>query len=326
MQDVEMTDRIEKNRKMAKAERKQLQSGFTLPGTNLKGKWLPEDTKFDSELEARREYVAKGNPLGTLSVDDKFLEGFNRKREKEEYVKTLRLANYLIDDKVPESQERVFSIFNELRDVPDEEFMRNLQNQDALRLILRNGALKGREDHLLLMELMKPDYLIPISPIWDDETKYLETAQISLDQIKLAYKADQLYTPLWNPSESTADRAERFSKLPDTNKAALVKVLAELMPVKVKIAERLLPGMKQIWDSKNASVAQRAASLVTLSTRSFVPDNGMITSKLQLQGPKIWSNAPGKYNPLDWNVEAAIYKYLESIGGAKAPVLVDNDT
>lgn len=233
-----------------------------------KGQWIKTDKNFDNELMLRKQYgeLSKDGkaPLGELTVTSDFLGKLGKKKEAEEYLRELQLANYLIDSDIPESQERVFQIFGELKDVPDKEFMQFVTHQEALRIMLRDGVVRGKDDHALIVSIMKPDYLLPTTPIWDNEGKLLGSAPILEllknitvgELIKAQNAVTEPVRQLYNPKTYSYDT--EIDGLPGS-----VKDLNILL--KIAILKRLYPGIKkefELDENKNKSTAELEKWLV----------------------------------------------------------------
>lgn len=135
------------------------------------GRWLRPDPR-DTDMQIRGSLVkpelgAGGTPYGMMTVNDDVIGYFKDKKEQEMYLKDLSLAEYLIDGKRPETQEDTYNMFPELRDVPDEWFQTTIALQEALRTLLRDGKIRGREDHALVAKIVRDDFLLPFMPAWD---------------------------------------------------------------------------------------------------------------------------------------------------------------
>lgn len=81
----------------------------------------------------------------TFESGPEIIDYFKDKKEQEAYLTELALAEYLIDSKRPETQEKAYAMFSELQSVPDEYYQTNLALQEALRTLLRDGQIRGKD-------------------------------------------------------------------------------------------------------------------------------------------------------------------------------------
>lgn len=102
--------------------------------------------------------------IATVPITDSDVDYFIRKKEQETYMNDLRLAEYLIDEKNPATQDYAYSLFPELNEVPIEEYESNLAIQAAIWNIFKTGKLEGREDHALVAKIIRGDVPLPIFP------------------------------------------------------------------------------------------------------------------------------------------------------------------
>jgi len=209
-----------------------------------KGKWISSDQDFDNEIKLRQEYTtARANntfDLGELTVDDKFLEKVAKKKEDEQYLQEVKVGNYLIDPKIPESQERVFHILPELKEVPDKQFLQNIAQQEALRLMLRDGVVRGREDHQLILQMMRYDYALPVHALWDENDNLTSATFRALPLANiptLPPGRDAIYDPMKYVIDIPA------------NGSPMQAYLNALVHTKKLILRRLYPGLEAMYQS-----------------------------------------------------------------------------
>lgn len=171
-----------------------------------------------------------------------------RKKGNEQYVHTLRTANLLIDPEDPSTQEKAYELFGELRDYPEEYHTQNLAMQEALRTMLRDGTIGGREDHDFIVELMREDRHLPLWPVWDPKgIIMMEAAEASgqdfLNSVQLYWKRG-----LFNPRTWKVDKTQ-------------VKGFEQ--KVKAVILRRLYRGAKRYTDEQLMELFQTKRSPFT---------------------------------------------------------------
>ncbi len=139
------------------------------------GEWL-RPGKRDTEMTIRQELIDQGGnaaagktPFGLMTVDNGVMDWIVDKKDQEAALARLSFATYLIDPTDPRSQEHAYALFPEMRSVPDQYHHRILAICEALRTILRDGQIRGKEDHALIMFICGPKFVIPTHPAWDPE-------------------------------------------------------------------------------------------------------------------------------------------------------------
>ena len=170
------------------------------------GHWAHGDSR-DTEMQLRKQLIEAGGkdgngntPFGNLSVGADVLQYMKDKKDQEEYLRTLSTAVYLIDPTDPKSQAHAYSIFPELRQVPEDYHLSDVAMQEALRTILRDGQVKGKDDHLLLMKVCGPDYVLPTHALWDPQGFFSELTRDSPVVSTLVTTNDSSYSfGLFNP-------------------------------------------------------------------------------------------------------------------------------
>lgn len=234
--------------------------------TSRRGKWVKPDAD-DDLINLHKTYQSRvrnsENNLGILTVDKSLLTSLKNKKDQEVYTREIQLANYLIDKEIPESQERVFQIYNELKDVPDQQFADDIEQQESLRIMLRDGAIRGKDDHAFILRILEPDYFLPTSPIWDDSQslilKYMGEIPVSwvLDYYQAVKKAS-LYNPVkynytdqelanYTGAEIIIGTTSFKPQKPWNEKSALWFVNTRLIKMKLDMALRLYPGLRNWW-------------------------------------------------------------------------------
>lgn len=206
------------------------------------GHWVRPDPR-DTEMQVRREAAKMsgiGNgaitPWGIQSAPDDLGNWLMQKKEQEEYWQQLKLASYLIDSKNPATQDPVYTIFPELRDYPEQVHTQNLQVQEALRTMLRDGTVRGKEDNMLVYKLIQDDFILPMWPIWDPNGLILDQVYRSDDFWNWQTKAIQrgFFNPRkWHTGDMSGD-------------ANYVKMQRN---IKKMILKRLYPGLRDADDT-----------------------------------------------------------------------------
>lgn len=133
-------------------------------GVYSKGRYTESDTNRDELLKVKREYTLKGEPFGKLMLNHDDLAYLKHKKQQEEYLKDIRLASYMIDPERIDTQERTFAMFPELKKIPDELHKESLSMQIRLKTLLRDGIIRGKEDHAFIMKVCRADTFLPLFP------------------------------------------------------------------------------------------------------------------------------------------------------------------
>lgn len=169
------------------------------------GRWVrpnPMDTTMAVRTELLKGPDGKlsatgATPFGVMHTTERDIEYLQQKKEEIEYAQLLASASHLVDDRNPESRERAISLFPELESYPEEWHMGNLQAQERLRVLLRDGVITERDDHLLIMQMMNDDYILPVFPLWDSQG-LLSSQMIKEPEIK-KLAAQNVRRGLFNP-------------------------------------------------------------------------------------------------------------------------------
>jgi hypothetical protein len=154
---------------MADVDPRGIDDGIFNTNNYLAGNWTrfdPKDDRMKTKLELVDPATGK-TPFGSANLEQEDIDFWNRKKASMENVKRLELASYLINDNDPSSQRAVWEAFPTLFQVPEEQFLNQLQLQLHLRVLLRDGAVGGEQDLDTLMYILRPDVQLPIGPVWD---------------------------------------------------------------------------------------------------------------------------------------------------------------
>jgi hypothetical protein len=206
------------------------------------GRFMPKDKEFDTYLKARRELVDQSDkaaagktPYGVLTVGDDVIHGIMRKKETEEYMRFLGLGEALIDPDDPRTYERAYAILPELREVPDAWFKEQLALCIALRTLLMQGEIKGPDDHALVLRICHPDFLLPITPLWDPSGMVIKKLAESKDTFDALVK-------LWSNKDIEKGYFSPRNFGHSLGDDAVLKIQHE---IKKAIVNRLYPGVKK---------------------------------------------------------------------------------
>lgn len=146
------------------------------------GHYLESDSKADTHMNLKQAMLARGNPqtgatpYGLMTVSDKDISAIVKKKEMQQNYEQMQLATYAIDPLRPETQDMAYAIWPELQEIPEQFHMEELTLQETLRVMLRDGKLGGREDHELIFHILRPDFKLPIHPLWDPDGAILDSA------------------------------------------------------------------------------------------------------------------------------------------------------
>lgn len=139
-------------------------------------------------------------------------------------------------------------MFPELKDYPEEYHQENLAIQEALRTMLRDGVISGKDDNALIAHIVRDDFILPIWPLWDPEGLVLRQATTSrtIFEMHLARADMGLFNPRkWGvQSLNLTDEQLRFQRklkglilrrlypgLQDQSDDELLKFMMKLSPL-----------------------------------------------------------------------------------------------
>jgi len=166
-------------------------------------------------------------PYGVPVMDDKVIDYLTDKKKAEDSLSELRLAAYTIDPKNPQSQERAFQNFPQLKEYPDQAHMQNLSMQEALRTMLRDGTVGGPEDLSLLRAVLREDFRLPVFPVWDEVGILLDGKGADQDGIAAYLNNMQKWYSrgLFNPRKWNAVSNDAFTEFQNNLKVRIVRHL-----------------------------------------------------------------------------------------------------
>jgi len=205
------------------------------PGYEV-GHWVKPDPR-DTDMKIRRELInnnpAGSTPFGIMTAGQEVVDYLKEKKDQESYWEELRLAGYLIDSDKPDTQDHAFNVFPELKEVPEQYHVQNLAIQEALRTLLRDGRIAGKDDNSLIYHIIRPDFQLPIFPAWDPEGLIIGDQQLKSELLALQYANAK--AGLFSPRNWGIKDASR-------------QMEAVQKKIKMMLLRRLYPGLKNKSD------------------------------------------------------------------------------
>ena len=199
--------------------------------TQPSGKDTDKSIKMGLVQQSRANGAGNNNgPFGQIMQSDDDVSWMKEKKLQDENWAQLRLLGYLIDPLQPESQDVAYAIAPELKSYPEQVHMENLALQEALRVLLRDGKLGGKEDNALIYHILRPDFELPLHPLWDPDGLLTDAAlsQAGITPIKQQMAAARgLFSP------------RNWSGKPPANQPGGIHSI-----IKVMILKRLYPGLR----------------------------------------------------------------------------------
>ena len=182
-----------------------------------------------------------------MTVGPEVIDYLKDKKEQEAYLNEIKRAEYLEDGSNPMTIDYLREIYPEFRSVPEEYHRTQLAVQEALRTILRDGKIRGRDDNALIAKIIRDDFVIPVFPAWDPNGVFLG----SIDPfIRLSQKGMNLglFNPRqWGNGEESYDEGNQF-----TNK--------KIQQIKRLILRRVYPGLRKAKDAEIDFLMKRFSS------------------------------------------------------------------
>ncbi len=216
----------------------------------FQGRWTRPDPR-DEDFMLRKQIinpVTGASQYGVVHADgSEIIEYFKDKKAQEEQKTLWAMGSYLIDPARPETQERAFSIFPELRTYPDAYHWENVQMQEALRTMLRDGQINGQEDHILVMNLIRDDTRLPLFPAWDPDGVLIKKSEDDFFENYSKFVARGLF----NPAQHAVGAHDRKEGI------ALQRRLKRM------ILRRLYPGLRKKSDEELNALMQKLSAVVS---------------------------------------------------------------
>lgn len=198
------------------------------------GHWT-RGSDADERMKAQRELLKAGNqqngvtPWGVVNVDpNTAIDWLKEKKNQQEYLLEAQLGTFLVDPKRPETQDKAFSMFPELKEYPDAHFHNTLAMQEALRTMLRDGVVGSKEDHAMILEMVREDYALPVFPAWDPEGQILGHTLATSSTVDSLLGMQAL--GLFNPRRHGVDSSRMSTAAKNFNRRLKVMILKRLYP------------------------------------------------------------------------------------------------
>lgn len=210
--------------------------------SSLVGHWLQPDPR-DEEMTIRNRLVTEQNddgtfgeirsggatPYGVLMADgEKITDYLMDRKKKEEHLHNLKLTAYMIDEKRPKTQERTKQAFPELEKVPEMFHQQTVAIQEALHILLRDGIIRNRDDHDLVLRICREDFALPLWPIWDPVGAFLNNTLPPESWFKIhteRVKKGIFNLTKWNPEHNWGN-----GELYKAQKKVKIAILRRLYP------------------------------------------------------------------------------------------------
>ena len=145
-------------------------------------------------------------------------------------------------------------IYPEFRSVPEEHHRTQLAIQEALRTILRDGKIRGRDDNALIAKIIRDDFVIPVFPAWDPNGVFLSGMEpfnrLTRKGIKMG---------LFNPRQ-WGNGPENYSNGDGSTSATLQRKIKRL------ILRRVYPGLRKADDDTIDILMTRFSSVTRKPT------------------------------------------------------------
>jgi len=130
------------------------------------GHFLPSDHR-DEEYQARLEIAQTPGWKDMHNISEGMIDYVVDKKKKEHYMRYLQFGEYLQDPSDPRTQDDMYALVPELREVPDSYHKDMLALQEQLRVLIADGRVRSTDDLNLLMRISAPDFMLPVLPAWD---------------------------------------------------------------------------------------------------------------------------------------------------------------
>jgi hypothetical protein len=213
------------------------------------GHWA-RGSPLDEEFKARRELLQRGNPnygatpYGIVSVDpDQAIAYMNEKKSQEQWMLETQLGSYLVDPKRPETQEKAFTMFPELTEYPDAHHTNLLAMQESLRQMLKSGTIGSKDDHAMVLEMVRQDFRMPLFPAWDPEGLTLGAAVNAIGNVNVLMNMKK--KGLFNFQKRGLATIEDYGANGPTGGVGPLDAETTLqLNLKVAILKRLYPGLR----------------------------------------------------------------------------------
>jgi hypothetical protein len=228
------------------------------------GKFVKEDSR-DQKYSALAQLTDNQGKtkFGALQANgDELIDYYESKKEKEVYLNELRFAEYLLDPDRPETIKELYSLYPELRETPDEYYQDMVTLQWTLRDILREGRIRSKEEHALIMYVCSAEFDLPVYPAWDPTGFIVGNTDIWKTNLGQAKGYERGFF-----------NAKSFAIKGLNNELVDGKFKNYQFQVKASILRRLYPGLKKATDAD--------LRIITRSQRPGVDGNYKIQEGIQ---------------------------------------------
>lgn len=150
-------------------------------GVYHRGKFASSNIEYDTKLQMRQELIKQGaalnpgnagmaTPYGPMpAIDEKLLDYFKQKKDTEDWIRTLRMAELLADPRDPTSTRHMYTLFPELESIPQQEYAQRMFLNARIRELVRQGRPETKDDLQLLIFVLRDDFEFDEFPAWDPE-------------------------------------------------------------------------------------------------------------------------------------------------------------
>ena len=131
------------NEENDRGDAQRLQGRYNV-ASGMLGRFARGDPR-DTDKIIKHQLASSPGQFGVVHATDDDVAYMKAKKDQEYNWRSLRLGQYLVHPERPETQDHAFAVFPELKEYPDEYHRDNLAVQEALRTMLRDGKLGGKE-------------------------------------------------------------------------------------------------------------------------------------------------------------------------------------
>jgi hypothetical protein len=235
-------NRVKDELTTSKDGKKKEATSYSVAASNI-GHWLQPDPR-DTDMKIRRGVAARPSTFGKLQAGQEVIDYIKDKKEREAYLTNLALAEYLIDNKNPETQEKAYAIFPELQKVPDEYYQTWLATQEALRTLLRDGQIRGKEDNALIAKICRDDFQLPELPAWDPTGIIVGKLPQFADIMRRGYKRGIFNPRQWGLGDTVSEELKNDQRR-----------------MKYLILKRLYPGLRDAGEPELKRIVEKISAV-----------------------------------------------------------------
>lgn len=229
------------------------------------GRFIQPDPKaeFYSDWYSLEGNGGTGQGWGLKTMPPGLIEFAQRQKWKQDEFAKLSFARHLVDSRDPNSQEYAYQLVPQLRDMPEEAYEEMLGIQTALRIMLRDGKLHGKEDFELLYRILDEDFEIPLTPVWDETGQILGQSGVLAKHI--AYLRTNGYQEglFWRYSFGPDGHRNYVKGRGDSAESQAMKKLQD--EIKVMLVQRLIPNLR----NRPRAVAEEAIKDIRMRKSTY---------------------------------------------------------